>query len=330
MTTLLTGASGFVGAAVLRHLLEAGHDIRALVRTSSDRRNLNGLNVDVIEGDMMDFASLQHAARGCKALFHVAADYRLWTRNPEEMIRTNVTGSRNVLVAAAEAGVTRMVYTSSVAVLGTKQDGPPADENTPVALEDMIGPYKRSKFLAEKEIKKLIIKQKLPVIIVNPSVPVGPRDIKPTPTGRMIAEAVAGHVPAYVNTGLNIAHVNDVAKGHLLAFNKGKIGERYILGGDNLTLREILSEISHLTGRKPPRLSLPHGLIIPLAYVAEAWALLRRSDKEPFITVDGLHMARKRMFFSSTKAEHELGYQHRPATIALSDAVKWFRYKKIV
>ncbi len=323
MTNLVTGGTGFVGSAVVRRLLARGQAVRVLVRPDSDRANLAGLDVELAEGDLGDRASLERAARGCTALYHVAADYRLWTRDPAAMLKVNVEGSRDVLLAAAAAGANRMVYTSSVAVLGLNRDASPADESTPVALADMIGPYKRSKFLAEAEVRRLIEAEGLPVVIVNPSTPVGPRDVKPTPTGRMIREAASGRMPAYVDTGLNVAHVDDVAEGHVLAFEKGEVGERYILGGENLTLREILGHIADAAGRRRPRLRLPHNAIVPVAYVAEAWTRLTGGG-EPFVTVDGVRMARKRMFFTSARAEQALGYSHRPAREALADAVKWF------
>ena len=324
MTTLVTGATGFVGAAVVRRLLARGTAVRVLAREASDRRNIAGLEVETVAGDLRDRASLEKAARGCVALYHVAADYRLWVREPEVIYRVNVEGSRDLLRAAAEAGVTRMVYTSSVATLGLERDGAPADETTPAALGDMIGHYKRSKFLAEQEVRRLIADEGLPVVIVNPSTPIGPRDVKPTPTGRMIVEAAAGRMPAFVDTGLNVVHVEDVAEGHLLAFERGRVGERYVLGGRDMTLAEILTVIASLVGRRPPRVRIPHDLILPLAHAAEAWARLRRKG-EPFVTVDGVRMAKKRMFFSSAKAESELGYTARPAEHALEDAVAWFK-----
>lgn len=324
MTTLVTGATGFVGAAVVRRLLARGTAVRVLAREASDRRNIAGLEVETVAGDLRDRASLKKAARGCVALYHVAADYRLWVREPEAIYRVNVEGSRDLLRAAAEAGVARMVYTSSVATLGLKRDGTPADETTPVALGDMIGHYKRSKFLAEQAVRRLIADEGLPVVIVNPSTPIGPRDVKPTPTGRMIVEAAAGRMPAFVDTGLNVVHVEDVAEGHLLAFDRGRVGERYVLGGRDMTLAEILAVIASLVGRRPPRVRIPHDLILPLAHAAEAWARLRRKG-EPFVTVDGIRMAKKRMFFSSARAESELGYSARPAEHALEDAVNWFK-----
>jgi len=324
VTVFLTGATGFVGSAVARALLVAGADLRVLVRRGGDRRNLAGLDVDLVEGDLRDPTPLEAALRGCEALFHVAADYRLWVPRPAEIYRANVDGTRHLMVAAGEAGVGRIIYTSSVATLGLSKDGTPADEETPADLADMIGHYKRSKFLAEEEVRRLARDDGLPVVTVNPSMPVGPRDIKPTPSGRMIVEAARGHMPAYVETGLNLVHVEDVAAGHLLAYDKGRVGARYVLGGENLTLGEILAEIARLCGRRPPRLRLPHGAVLPIAYGAEAWARMARRG-EPFVTVEGLRMARKRMFYCSARAERELGYRARPAQDALADAIAWFR-----
>ncbi|HET8702076.1 MAG TPA: hopanoid-associated sugar epimerase, partial [Nitrococcus sp.] len=301
---LLTGASGFVGSAVLRKLQAAGHEVRVLVRPSSSRRNLKGLDVEVVTGDLTQPASLVRAIRGCRALFHAAADYRLWTRDPRVLYCTNVEGTRHILEAALAAGVERVVYTSSVATLGIRSDHAPADETTPAALADMVGHYKRSKYLAEEEVRRVIRETGLPVVIVNPSAPVGPRDLKPTPTGRMVLDAAAGRMPAYVDTGLNIVHVDDVAEGHLLAFERGQAGERYILGGTNLSLREILVKITSFVGRSAPVLCLPHNLILPVAYLAEGWA--RIIGQEPRVSVDGVRMAKKRMYFSSAKAERVL------------------------
>ena len=324
MTTLVTGASGFVGSAVLRELVRAGHEVKALLRPTSDRRNLEGQEVDIAIGDLSNHNSLVKALIGCDALFHVAADYRLWATNPEEIYESNVRGTRNIMEAAGAAGVKRIVYTSSVATLGLNADGSPSDEETPVSLEDMIGDYKRSKFLAEEEVNRLVSEHALPAVIVNPAAPIGPRDIKPTPTGRMIVQAAAGKIPAFVDTGLNFAHVDDVAKGHLLAFEKGRVGGRYILGAENLTLRQVLDEIARITQRRPPSINLPHNLILPIAYIAEAFARLR-GGPEPMITVDGLKLSKKRMFFSIEKARRELDYAPRPAVEAISDAVDWFR-----
>ena len=323
MTVLVTGATGFVGSAVARLLLERGASVRVLARPGSDRRNLQGLAVDVAEGDLRDQASLERALAGCEALFHVAADYRLWTKHPEELMAANVDGTRKLMQAALAAGTRRVVYTSSVATLGIRSDGRPGDEDTPVALADMIGVYKRSKFLAERVVDELVANAGLPAVIVNPSTPIGPRDIKPTPTGRVIRDAAAGRIPAYVDTGLNIVHVDDVANGHLLAFDHGTIGRRYILGGEDMALRDILGEIARLCGRRPPRVELPRTLLYPIGWLSEQWAALT-NGAEPQVTVDGLKMSKKKMFFDSARARRELGYTHRPAREALADAVNWF------
>ena len=280
--------------------------------------------MEVREGDLTDSASLGDALRGCRTLFHAAADYRMWTRHPEAMFRANVDGTRDLVLAAAEAGVERIVYTSSVATLGLPHDGGDGDENTPVRFEDMIGPYKQSKYRAEEEVLKLVSERGLPVVIVNPSLPVGPGDIKPTPTGRMILEAAMGRMPIYVDTGLNVVHVDDVAEGHFLAWEKGRVGERYVLGGENMTLRQILEAMASLTGKGRPLFGIPHGVVLPIAHAAELWTRLTGGE-EPFVSVDGVRLARKKMFFSTAKAEHELGYRFRPAREALSDALSWYR-----
>jgi dihydroflavonol-4-reductase len=320
---LVTGASGFVGAAVVRALVAAGRRVRVLLRPSSDRRNLAGLDVDIRLGTLEDHDCFDAALDGCGALFHVAADYRLWVRDPGAMYRANVDGTRALMNAALAAGVSRIVYTSSVATIGLTGDDRPADERTPSTLDDMVGPYKRSKFLAENAVDALVRECGLPAVIVNPSTPIGPGDIKPTPTGRMIVEAASGRMPAFVDTGLNLVHVDDVAAGHLLAEERGHIGERYILGGEDLSLAEILRRIAALTGRKPPTIRVPIALIWPIALVAEMAG--RLAGREPFVTLDGLRMARHKMFFSSDKAKRALGYAPRPAEAALEDAVAWFR-----
>ncbi len=322
MKTLITGASGFIGSAVMRLLLEADHDVRAIVRPGSDRRNLDGLPVEIFEGDLRDKTSLEDAVKDCNAVFHVAADYRLWIPDPDNMYQTNVAGTRNMMLASAEAGVEKIVYTSSVAVLGLNKDGSPANEDTAISADDMIGHYKRSKYLAEKEVTKLINENALPAVIVNPSTPLGPRDIKPTPTGKIILETLNDRMPAYVDTGLNIAHVDDVAGGHLLAFEKGKIGERYILGGENLSLQTILGIICELIDKKPPSIKLSHNFVLPIAWCMERWAEI--SKKEPRATLDEVRMSKKLMYFSSDKAIKELGYEIRPAKEAIKDAIDWF------
>ncbi len=256
-------------------------------------------------------------------MYHVAADYRLWVPDPAAMLKATAAGSREVIRAACEAGARRVVYTSSVATLGLPKDGRDGDEDTPVSVADMIGPYKRSKFLAEQEVHRLIREEGAPVVVVNPSTPVGPRDVKPTPTGRMIVEAASGKMPAYVDTGLNIVDVDDVAEGHLLAWDNGAVGERYVLGGENMTLGAILSQIARITGRPAPKVCIPHAVVLPIAHLAELWA--RIAGGEPFATVDGVNMARKKMFFRSDKARHALGYAPRPAAEALARAVEWFK-----
>jgi len=322
MRALVTGATGFVGAAVARALLKDGFEVRALARKGSDRRNLRNIPVEVMEGDLADMASLVRALTGCDALFHVAADYRLGAFNPEQLYRTNVEGTRNILNAASDVGVRRIVYTSSVATIGIPADGSPGEERTPSTLADMIGHYKRSKFLAE-EVACEAAKAGTCVVIVNPSTPVGPGDVKPTPTGQLVLDAASGRMPAYVDTGLNVVHVDDVAAGHLLAFHRGRPGERYILGGEDMTLQEILVEIAQLVGRKPPRIRLPAAVVMPIAYAAETMA--RLTGRSTRITVEGVRMARKRMFFSSAKAVRELGYRWRPPRLAFADAIVWLR-----
>ena len=303
-----------------RALRDRGFDVACLVRASSPRDNVAGLAVELVDGDLRDPAAMAAAMKGRRFLFHVAADYRLWARDPEEIVRNNLAGTANVMKAARDAGVERIVYTSSVATLSPK-DGP-GDETRPLTPEMATGAYKRSKVVAEREVERMVA-EGLPAVIVNPSTPIGPRDVKPTPTGRIIVEAASGRIPAFVDTGLNLVHVDDVAHGHLLAFDKGRIGERYVLGGQDATLREMLAVIADLVGRRPPTLSLPRGPLFPLARAAEA--LARVTGREPFLTADALRMSRYRMFFSSAKAEAELGYRARPYREALADAVTWFK-----
>ncbi|MDA0656537.1 MAG: NAD-dependent epimerase/dehydratase family protein, partial [Proteobacteria bacterium] len=263
MTIFLTGATGFVGSAVLRRLLSAGHEVRVLARKNSDRRNIEGLPCVLVEGDLGDINSFKGALKGCAGLFHVAADYRIWAPDPSEMNRINIDGTRDLLLAAAENGVGRIIYTSSVATLGLNADRTPSNEDTPCSYDDMIGVYKRSKFRAEAEVHRLVQEESVPAVIVNPSAPIGPRDIKPTPTGRIVVDAASGKMPAYVDTGLNVVHVEDVAEGHLQAYENGEIGERYILGGENLTLLQILTLISQYDNRRPPSIKLPQNALLP-------------------------------------------------------------------
>ncbi len=322
MKALVTGATGFVGSRVARALCERGCQVRALVRVGSDRRNLRQLPVELATGDLNDPPSLAGALAGCEALFHVAADYRLGVADPRPLYRSNVDGTRNVLEAAQRAGVKRIVYTSSVATIGLPANGSPGREDTPTALTDMIGHYKRSKFLAEELVREFV-RAGAPVVIVNPSTPIGPGDLKPTPTGQMVVDAAAGRTPAYVDTGLNIVHVDDVAVGHLRAFDRGRVGERYILGGENMTLREILVQICRLAGRSPPRIRLPHAALLPVAYASEA--LARVTGRSSRVTLEAVRLARKHMYFSSEKAVRDLGYSWRPPARAFEDALLWFR-----
>jgi len=324
---LVTGATGFVGSAVARALLARGRRVRALVRAGSDRSNLAGLDLELTQGDLTDPASLARAVAGCGALLHVAADYRIWVPDPEPMLRANVAGTRALMLACLDAGVGRVVHCSSVAALGLTGDGSLSDEATPVSEASVIGIYKKSKYRAEQAVLELVRTRGLPAVIVNPAAPVGPRDIRPTPTGRMIADAAAGRMPAYVDTGLNVVHVDDVAEGHLLALERGRVGERYILGGDNLDMAALLALVAEAAGRRPPRIRLPVAALWPVALACEA---LARFGVPPVVVRDHLRMARKKMFFSSAKAIAELGYAPRPARAAVEDAVAWFRANGVI
>jgi dihydroflavonol-4-reductase len=321
---LVTGATGFVGSAVVRALLQKGATVRVLARPGSDRRNIAGLDVAVHEGDLLRPESLKPALAGCYGLFHVAADYRLWIPDPAAMFKANVEGSRVILQAAHAAGVARTVYTSSVAVMGINPASPQSDEETPVTYADMIGAYKQSKYLAEQACDAVIAETGLDCVIVNPSTPIGPRDIKPTPTGQLIVKAALGRMPAYVDTGLSVAHVDDIAAGHLLAFERGQSGRRYILGGDDMSLLDILNVVADVAGVRPPLLRIPRAPLYPLAWCAELCCRLKGKG-EPFATIDSLKMSNKKMYFSSARAEKELGYRHRPGHEAIVDAVAWFR-----
>ena len=324
---LVTGASGFVGSAVLRKLIAHGYSVRALVRPRSPRANLTGLTCELVEGDIRDGGSLAGAMRDVRFLFHIAADYRLWARHPDEIIRNNRDGTRAVMQAAREAGVERIVYTSSVATLKPRDDGSVADETHRADMNTAIGAYKKSKVAAERVVEEMV-GQGLPAVIVSPSTPIGPRDIRPTPTGRIVVQAANGRMPAYLETGLNLVHVDDVADGHLLALDKGRIGENYILGGHDVMLKDMLAEIARLVGRKPPRVQLPRTPLYPLAFISEM--LARLTGREPMLTVDSLKMAQHKMFFSSAKAKGDLGYTTRPWRLAVADAVNWFKVAGIV
>jgi len=322
--TLVTGATGFVGSAVARALLGRGHSLRLLVRPGGDRRNIADLPAELVEGDLRDPASLTHAVMGCKYVVHVAADYRLWVPDSAPMLAANVDGTRTLLLAATAAGAERIVYCSSVAALGLIGDGTPGTENTPVDPDHIVGVYKRSKYLAEQAVRDLVRDHAVPAVIVNPSTPVGPRDIKPTPTGKMVLDAAAGRMPAYVDTGLNVVHVDDVAAGHVLALERGGIGQSYILGGHDLDMPDLLALVDDVMGRRTPRRArLPHGLLWPVALGMEGAA--RLFGIEPLVTREMLAMAKKRMYFSPAKAIAELGYNPRPARQAIADAVAWFR-----
>lgn len=319
---LVTGASGFVGSAVARALASKGYAVRVLVRPSSPRTNLEDTGFEVAEGDMLDPPSLDAAMRDARYLFHVAADYRLWARDPEEIVRNNREGTRAVMRAAKHAGIEKIVYTSSVAALKPLSQGP-ADETSRHTEGTAIGAYKRSKVVAERLVERMVAEEGLPAVIVCPSTPIGPRDVKPTPTGRIIVEAANGRMPAFVDTGLNLVHVDDVAVGHIQALERGKTGEAYILGGEDVLLKDMLAVIASLAGRKPPRVRLPRAPLYPLALAAEAFA--RVTGKEPLLTADALNMSKHHMFFSSAKAVSELGYHARPYADGLKDALNWFR-----
>ena len=317
----VTGASGFVGSAVARLLAARGYHVRALMRAGANPANIQGLGIETVTGDMRDAASMTQAMARARYVFHVAADYRLWARDPFEIERNNLLGAQAVMGGALAAKVERVVYTSSVAAL-KPGNGEAVDETSRHTPQSVIGAYKRSKLVAEREVERLIGERGLPAVIVSPSTPIGPRDIKPTPTGRIIVEAATGKIPAFVDTGLNLVHVDDVANGHLLALEKGRIGQNYILGGQDVTLARMLADIAGLVGRKAPTLRLPRAPLFPLAWGAEAMA--RVTGREPFLTADALRMSRYRMYFSSAKAQAELGYTARPYIEGLKDALAWF------
>ena len=323
MKTFLTGATGFLGSHVARVLSAQGAELRLLVRTTSNLNNLEGLNAETATGDLRDPASIDKAMSGCDTVFHVAADYRLWVRDPEQMYRSNVEGTRAILEAARKNGVRRMVYTSSVATMGFTRNGNPADEDSPVALADMIGHYKRSKFMAE-QIALEAGRSGMDVVVVNPTTPVGEQDIKPTPTGRIILDFLKRKFPAYVDTGLNLVDVTECARGHVAALERGKSGERYILGGENLTLKQILDKLGAITGLSSPSVKLPYFFAFAAAAVDET-ITGRILHREPRATIDAVRMGRKKMFASSAKSERDLGWKLVAAENALRRAVEWFR-----
>ncbi|MDR4467435.1 MAG: NAD-dependent epimerase/dehydratase family protein [Nitrospira sp.] len=322
MKALVTGATGFVGAAVVRALLNSGVNVRVIARQGSDPSNLRSVQVEQVLGDLRDKTSLREALTGCRHLYHVAAHYALWARDPSIFYDINVVGTRNLLEAAREVGIERTVYCSTIGAIGLPPGGGLGTEETPVSLEQMAGHYKRSKYLAEQEVHKLA-KEGLPVVIVNPSAPVGERDVKPTPTGQIIVDFMKGRMPAYIETGMNIIDVNDVATGHLLAMEKGRQGERYILGSTNLLLREVFEILSKLTGVKAPALKLPRGAVLPLAYLNHWFANL--TGLPPRIPLEGVKMAKYKMHYDCSKAVRELGLPQNPPEIALEKAVRWFK-----
>jgi dihydroflavonol-4-reductase len=322
MRVLVTGATGFVGGMVARELVGIGREVRLLVRPTADRRNVRDLPVEIYHGDVRDLDSLIRATAGCAQVYHVAALYKLWVRHKQEIYECNVTGTENVLKAARERGVEKVIYTSSVATLGLPGNGTTGNEETPVSLSDMVGHYKRSKFLAEQAVLRSAA-EGVPVVIVNPSTPVGVGDLKPTPTGKLIVDFLNGWMPGYVDTGLNLVDVEDVARGHLLAAEKGRVGEKYILGHENLTLQQILSLLAELTGRSAPRFKVPYVLALSVAYLDAALARLI-PGREPFAPPVGVKLSRKKMFFDPSKAVRELGWTQTPVREALRKAVQWF------
>jgi dihydroflavonol-4-reductase len=321
MDALVTGATGFVGSNVVRELLDGGRTVRVLARPGSDRRALTGIEVDVSEGDLRDRRSLERAVAGVREVYHVAADYRLWALNPADLFTTNVEGTRAILRASAEAGVGRIVYTSTVGTLGLPKNDHPGTEDTPVSLAEMVGPYKASKFLAE-QVALDLARRGAPIVIVNPSAPVGPWDVKPTPTGQMIVDFLRGRMFGTLDTGLNLVHVRDVARGHLLAAERGRVGEKYILGCRNVSLGQIFEMLAELTGRPAPRMRVPYAVAWTGALCMEATARLTR--RAPRVSLTAVRMARKRMYFSADKAVRELRLPQTDVRVALRDAVEWF------
>jgi len=323
MLAFVTGATGFVGSHVARALAAQGADLRLLVRSGSDLRNIQELQVERVMGDLRDAASLKKAVAGCDVVFHVAADYRLWVRDPDEMYRSNVEGTKAILEASRKSKVRRVVYTSSVATMGFQSNGHLANEESPVSLANMIGPYKRSKYMAE-ELAIEAGKSGMDVVVVNPTTPVGERDIKPTPTGRIVVDFLKKKFPAYVDTGLNLVDVAECAQGHIAALEKGRSGERYILGGENLTLKQILDRLADITGLPSPKIKVPYVVALATGVVDQVVTGYIR-NREPRATIDAVRMGRKKMFVSSGKAEHDLGWKTVPVDAALRRAVEWFR-----
>ena len=323
--TFVTGATGFIGSHVVRLLRQRGDRVRILARNSSPASNIEGLDCEIVIGDLKDASSLVRCVQGCRRVYHVAADYRLWARNTQDIYDSNVAGTRNLLSACCESGVEKVVYTSTVGTIGMREDGLPADENSPVTLDDMIGHYKRSKFMAE-QVALEFARSGFPVVVVNPTYPVGAGDIKPTPTGKVILDFIKGRMPAYVDTGLNMVGVEDVARGHLLAEEGGRVGERYILGGENWSLEEILEALARICNRRTPRVRIPWVVALLAGYMDNLvfGTILRR---EPFIPLEGVRMARYKMYVSGEKARRELGYDPRPVEQALREAVEYFRYQ---
>ena len=322
-SAFLTGGTGFVGASLARLLLKQGVKVKALARKGSDRRNLAGLNVEIVEGGLLDKSAIEAGVKDCRYVFHVAADYRIWVPNPADMYRSNVDGTESVIRSAAKAGVERIVHCSSVAAVKVPDDHTPVDETSEYAtLDEVVGDYKKSKYLADVLARRLGKEEKLPVVIVNPAAPIWPRDIKPTPTGKIVVDFMNGKMPSYIDTGMNIVHVDDVAMGHWLAASKGRIGERYILGGENLTLKGVLDLLAAATGRPAPRFKTPYA--VAYAFGAVDTAIARMRGVEPMAPLDAIKMAKHYMWFSSEKAKRELGYESRAARLALKDAADWF------
>ena len=322
-SAFLTGGTGFVGASLARLLLSKGLKVKALARKGSDRRNLDGLDIEILEGGLLDKSALEAGVKGCRYVFHVAADYRIWVPNPADMYRANVDGTENVIRSAAKAGAEKIVHCSSVAAVKVPDDHTPVDETSEYSsLSEVVGDYKKSKYLADVLARRLGKEEKLPVVIVNPAAPIGPRDIKPTPTGRIVVDFMNGRMPSYIDTGMNVVHVDDVAMGHWLAATKGRVGERYILGGENLTLKGVLDLLAAATGRTAPRFKTPYA--VAYAFGAVDTAIARLRGVEPMAPLDAIKMAKHYMWFSSEKAKRELGYSSRPAAAALKDAADWF------